>query len=115
MDELLADKPTALLERNEPDSDTSSSRDSLVEPEPIDMLKMYVFLGYQTPLADIRNSHSVVQTFCRDSLNSREMLPEWLQHATQLLQRSYHNADTKIQDKEQPARVSDYRYYLVSP
>lgn len=30
----------ALLERNEPDSDVSSSRDSLVEPEPIDMLKM---------------------------------------------------------------------------
>lgn len=87
----------ALLERNEPDSDTSSSRDSLVEPEPIDMLKI----------------HSVVQTFCRDSLNSREMLPEWLQHATQLLQRSYHNADSKIQDKEQLARVSDYRYYLV--
>ncbi|KAL8934165.1 MAG: hypothetical protein Q9216_006041 [Gyalolechia sp. 2 TL-2023] len=87
----------ALLERNEPDADTSSSRDSLVEPEPIDMLKI----------------HSVVQTFCRDSLNSREMLPEWLQHATQLLQRSFHNADSKIQDKEQPARVSDYRYYLV--
>ncbi|KAL8870209.1 MAG: hypothetical protein Q9174_003693 [Haloplaca sp. 1 TL-2023] len=32
----------ALLERNEPDSGTSSSRDSLVEPEPIDMLKMLV-------------------------------------------------------------------------
>ncbi|KAL9598742.1 MAG: hypothetical protein Q9219_004300 [cf. Caloplaca sp. 3 TL-2023] len=30
----------ALLERNEPESDTSSSRDSLVEPEPIDMLKI---------------------------------------------------------------------------
>ncbi|KAL8833251.1 MAG: hypothetical protein Q9170_004383 [Blastenia crenularia] len=87
----------ALLERNEPDADTSSSRDSLVEPEPIDMLKI----------------HSVVQNFCRDSLNSREMLPEWLQHATQLLQRSYHAADSKIKEKEQPARVSDYRYYLV--
>ncbi|KAL9026459.1 MAG: hypothetical protein Q9196_004878 [Gyalolechia fulgens] len=99
----------ALLERNEPDSDTSSSRDSLVEPEPIDMLKM-VLLG--API-DIRNSHSVVQKFCRDSLNSREMLPEWLQQATQLLQRSYHNADSKIREKERPARVSDYRYYLV--
>ncbi|KAL8844442.1 MAG: hypothetical protein Q9176_001352 [Flavoplaca citrina] len=30
----------ALLERNEPDSEGSSSRDSLVEPEPIDMLKI---------------------------------------------------------------------------
>ncbi|KAL8995566.1 MAG: hypothetical protein Q9188_006778 [Gyalolechia gomerana] len=85
----------ALLERNEPDVDTSSSRDSLVEPEPIDMLKI----------------HSVVQTFCRDSLNTREMLPEWLQHATQLLQRSYHNADFKIQEKEQPARVHCRRLY----
>ncbi|KAL8716956.1 MAG: hypothetical protein Q9225_005757 [Loekoesia sp. 1 TL-2023] len=33
----------ALLERNEPDSDTSSSRDSLVEPEPIDMLKIRLY------------------------------------------------------------------------
>ncbi|KAL8965493.1 MAG: hypothetical protein Q9183_003823 [Haloplaca sp. 2 TL-2023] len=87
----------ALLERNEPDSGTSSSRDSLVEPEPIDMLKI----------------HSVIQSFCRDSLNARGMLPEWLQHATQLLESSYHSADDKIKDKEQQARVSDYRYYLV--
>ena len=42
------------------------------------------------------------------------MLPEWLQHATQLLESSYHSADAKIKDKEQQARVSDYRYYLVS-
>ncbi|KAL8999611.1 MAG: hypothetical protein Q9169_001571 [Polycauliona sp. 2 TL-2023] len=87
----------ALLERNEPESETSSSRDSLVEPEPIDMLKI----------------HSVVQSFCRDSLDARKMLPEWLQHATQLLERSFHVADFKIKQKDQPARVSDYRYYLV--
>ncbi len=37
----LADSVAALLERNEPKSDSSSSHDSLVEPEPIDMLKMY--------------------------------------------------------------------------
>lgn len=42
------------------------------------------------------------------------MLPEWLQHATQLLERSFHAADSKIKQKDQPARVSDYRYYLVS-
>ncbi|KAL8789099.1 MAG: hypothetical protein Q9213_001362 [Squamulea squamosa] len=76
----------ALLERNEPDSETSSSRDSLVEPEPIDMLKI------------------VVQSFCRDSLNARNMLPEWLQHASQLLERSFHAADFKIKQKEQRAR-----------
>lgn len=40
---VLADLAAALLERNEPKADTaSSSHDSLVEPEPIDMLKMYV-------------------------------------------------------------------------
>ncbi|KAL8924747.1 MAG: hypothetical protein Q9172_002565 [Xanthocarpia lactea] len=33
----------ALLERNEPDEETSSSRDSLVEPEPIDMLKIRLY------------------------------------------------------------------------
>ncbi|KAI4111453.1 MAG: hypothetical protein LQ339_000652 [Xanthoria mediterranea] len=87
----------ALLERNEPESETSSSRDSLVEPEPIDMLKI----------------HGVVQSFCRDSLDARNMLPEWLQHATRLLERSFHAADHKIKQKDQPARVSDYRYYLV--
>ncbi|KAL8705748.1 MAG: hypothetical protein Q9201_001143 [Fulgogasparrea decipioides] len=76
----------ALLERNEPDSETSSSRDSLVEPEPIDMLKI---------------------------LDSRDMLPEWLQYATRMLEHSYHAADFKIQQKKQQARVSDYRYYQV--
>ncbi|KAL8896315.1 MAG: hypothetical protein Q9192_003160 [Flavoplaca navasiana] len=79
----------ALLERNEPDSEGSSSRDSLVEPELIDMLKI----------------HSVVQSFCRDSLDARNMLPEWLQHATQLLECSFHAADSKIKEKDQPARV----------
>ncbi|KAL8946626.1 MAG: hypothetical protein Q9222_007001 [Ikaeria aurantiellina] len=88
----------ALLERNEPESENTSSRDSLVEPEPIDMLKI----------------HSVVQSFCRDSLDARNMLPEWLQHATQLLEHSYHAADFKIKQKKQPARVSDYRYYLAA-
>ncbi|KAI4251539.1 MAG: hypothetical protein LQ352_004793 [Teloschistes flavicans] len=87
----------ALLERNEPDSGNSSSRDSLFEPEPIDMLKI----------------HSVVQSFCRDSLDSRSMLPEWLQHATQLLEYSYHSAHTKIKERKHQARVGDYRYYQV--
>lgn len=41
------------------------------------------------------------------------MLPEWLQHAAQLLHHSYTAADFKIKQKDQPARVSDYRYYLV--
>ncbi|KAL8803106.1 MAG: hypothetical protein Q9182_003356 [Xanthomendoza sp. 2 TL-2023] len=95
----------ALLERNEPESETSSSRDSLVEPEPIDMLKMWAMPALL--------GHSVVQSFCRDSLDGKSLLPEWLQHATQLLERSFHAADFKIKQKEQTARVSDYRYYLI--
>ncbi|KAL8698581.1 MAG: hypothetical protein Q9224_001786 [Gallowayella concinna] len=88
----------ALLERNEPELETSSSRDSLVEPEPIDMLK-------------IKSSHGVVQSFCRDSLDAKSLLPEWLQHATQLLERSFHAADSKIKQKEQTARVHCRRLY----
>lgn len=90
----------ALIERNEPDSDKdsmSSSRDSLSEPEPIDMLKL----------------HGVVQSFCCDSLNARRMLPQWLGYAVKLFSYSYHQADIKIKQRPDPGRVSDYRYYLV--
>ena len=90
----------ALIERNEPETDkdsTSSSRDSLVEPEPIDMLKI----------------HSVVQSFCCDSLNSRQMLPQWLGYAISLFTTSYHQADIKIKSKTAAGRVSDYRCYLI--
>ena len=90
----------ALIERNEPASDKdsmSSSRDSLSEPEPIDMLKL----------------HGVVQSFCCDSLNARGLLPQWLGYAVNLFSYSYHQADIKIKQKPEPGRVSDYRYYLV--
>ena len=89
----------ALIERNEPeDGDSmSSSRNSLVDPEPIDMLKV----------------HSVVQNFCCDSLNSRGLLPQWLGYAVKLFSFSYHQADIKIKQRPDTARVSDYRYYKV--
>jgi len=87
----------ALLERNEPDDkeSMSSSRDSLNEPEPIDMLKI----------------HSVVQTFRCESLNAMGSLPQWLGYAVKLFSYSYHQADIKIKLKPEPGRVSDYRYY----
>ena len=89
----------ALIERNEPDDmeSMSSSRNSLIDPEPIDMLKI----------------HSVVQNFCCDSLNTRGLLPEWLGYAVRLFSFSYHQADIKIKLKPDTARVSDYRYYKV--
>ncbi len=89
----------ALIERNEPDDrdSMSSSRDSLVDPEPIDMLKI----------------HSVVQNFCCDSLNVRGLLPQWLGYAVSLFSFSYHQADIKIKQRPDTARVSDYRYYKV--
>ena len=89
----------ALIERNEPDDvdSMSSSRNSLVDPEPIDMLKV----------------HSVVQNFCCDSLNTRGLLPEWLGYAVRLFSFSYHQADIKIKQRPDTARVSDYRYYKV--
>ena len=89
----------ALIERNEPDDrdSMSSSRDSLVDPEPIDMLKI----------------HTVVQNFCCDSLNDRGMLPQWLGYAVKLFSFSYHQADIKIKQRPDTARVSDYRYYKV--
>ena len=89
----------ALIERNEPEDkeSMSSSRDSLVDPEPIDMLKV----------------HSVVQNFCRDALRSRNMFIIWLGYAIRLFCRSYREADSRIKTKPEPARVSDYREYLV--
>lgn len=87
----------ALLERNEPDDkeSMSSSRDSLNEPEPIDMLKI----------------HSVVQNFRCESLNSMGTLPQWLGYAVNLFSYSYHQADVRIKLKAEHGRVSDYRYY----
>ena len=89
----------ALIERNEPDDrdSMSSSRDSLVEPEPIDMLKI----------------HNVVQNFICDTLNTRGLLPQWLEYAVKLFSFSYWQANLKIKQKPEPGRVSDYRYYKV--
>ena len=89
----------ALIERNEPDEkeSISGSHDSLVDPEPIDMLKI----------------HSVVQNFCCDSLNARNLLPQWLGYAVNLFSFSYKQADVKIKQKSEPGRVSDYRFYKV--
>ena len=89
----------ALIERNEPDDrgSMSASRDSLIEPEPIDMLKM----------------HSVVQNFCCDFLNSAHVLPQWLGYAVDVFCESFRQADVRIKAKPQHGRVSDYREYLV--
>ncbi|CAF9927161.1 hypothetical protein IMSHALPRED_007139 [Imshaugia aleurites] len=89
----------ALIERNELDDgdSMSSSRNSLVDPEPIDMLRV----------------HSVVQNFCCDSLNGKGLLPQWLGYAVRLFSFSYHQADIKIKQRPDTARVSDYRYYKV--
>ena len=89
----------ALIERNEPDDkeSISSRRDSLVKPEPIDMLKL----------------HSVVQNFCCDSLHDRKSLAQWLGYAVDVFIYSYRQADIRIKQKPDPGRVSDYRHYLV--
>ena len=89
----------ALIERNEPDDkdSMSGSRDSLVDPEPIDMLKM----------------HSVAQKFCRDSLDAKKLLAMWLTYAVRLFCTSYQEADLRIRQKPDPARISDYRVYLI--
>ncbi|KAL8785752.1 MAG: hypothetical protein Q9195_008518 [Heterodermia aff. obscurata] len=89
----------ALIERNEPEDkeSPSSSRDSLVGPEPIDVLKV----------------HSVVQSFCCDSLQGMNILPTWLGYAARLFGYSFHQADVRIKSKPAPGRVSDYREYLT--
>ena len=89
----------ALIERNEPDDrdSRSSSRDSLVEPEPIDMLKI----------------QKVVQSFVCDTLNARGLLPQWLEYAVKLFSYSYWQANSKIRQKPEQGRVSDYWYYKV--
>ncbi|MCJ1303934.1 hypothetical protein MMC08_006745, partial [Hypocenomyce scalaris] len=80
----------ALIERNEPDEgdSASSSRDSLIGPEPIDMLKM----------------HSVAQKFCCDALNAATILPQWLGYAVDVFCESFRQADGKIKAKPQAGR-----------
>ena len=89
----------ALIERNEPDDGDypSANRDCLVEPDPIDMLKIL----------------SVVQKFCCGSLNERQILSTWLKYAVRRFTYSYSQADLKIKKKPKQGRVSGYRYYLV--
>ena len=89
----------ALIERNEPDDNSSmaSSRDTLQDPEPIDILKM----------------HRVIQRFCADSLHSSKELPIWLGRAVKLFIHSYHEADSRIRSRREPARLSDYRQYSI--
>jgi hypothetical protein len=89
----------AMIERNDPDDDESmtSSHDSLVEPEPIDVLNM----------------HAVVQRFCCDSLNAAGCLPTWLTYAVRLFTQSFREANLRISNQPKPPRLSDYRWYLV--
>ena len=88
----------ALIERNEPDDNESmtSSRDSFVDPEPIDMLSL----------------HGVVQNFCCDALKAKGEVPTWAGYAVQLFCHSYKDACNKIRSSWEPGRVSDYREYL---
>ena len=91
----------ALLERNEQEDPTSatSSRSSLLDPEPMDVLKI----------------HSVIQKFCRDNLKNTNLLPLWLLYAVKLFVYSFRVADRKIKKNPDPgtARISDYREYLI--
>jgi len=88
-----------LLERNEPDDreSMSSSRSTLLDTEPIDMLKM----------------HTVVQKFCCDRLNASKLLRSWLINAIRLFCSSFAEADRRIKRRPEQGRVSDYREYLV--
>ncbi|MCJ1286213.1 hypothetical protein MMC26_005558 [Xylographa opegraphella] len=88
-----------LVERNEPDDkdSMSSSRSSMTDPEPIDMLKM----------------HMVIQKFCCDRLNTSNLLPTWLTYAVRLFCHSFTEADQMIKSRPEHGRVSDYREYLV--
>lgn len=88
-----------LLERNEPDDreSMSSSRSTLLDTEPIDMLKM----------------HTVVQKFCCDRLNASKLLRPWLTNAIRLFCYSFAEADRRIKQRPEQGRVSDYREYLV--
>jgi hypothetical protein len=89
----------ALIERNEPEdeSQSSSTQGSFTEPEPIDVLHV----------------HSVVQKYCRDSLNDNDELPYWLHVAVKLFIHSFQEADLRIKQRPEAGRVSDYREYLV--
>ncbi|MCJ1246579.1 hypothetical protein MMC30_003788 [Trapelia coarctata] len=88
-----------LLERNEPDDreSMSSSRSTILDTEPIDMLKM----------------HTVVQKFCCDRLNASKLLRTWLTNAIRLFCYSFAEADRRIKQRPEQGRVSDYREYLV--
>ena len=88
----------ALIERNEPDESDSmtGSRDSLVDPEPIDTLSL----------------HTVVQNFCCDALKAKGVLPLWAGYAVRLFCYSFKDACNKIRTRWEPGRVSDYREYL---
>ena len=88
----------ALIERNEPDSDresVTSSRESLTEA--VDTLRL----------------HSVVQSFCCNSLNVQGRLRPWLGYAIKLFTEAYRQADIRIKSREDLGRISDYRYFLV--
>ena len=90
----------ALLERNEPEDNASSpsdSRSTIIDSDPIDMLKI--------PL--------VVSKFFADSLASSGELPFWLGLAARLLVCSCQEAVERIERCSEPPRVSDYRQYLT--
>ena len=87
----------ALLERNDPDdaNSISSSKDSLIAPEPIDMLKM----------------HMMIQSYCREESQHTHEIPRWLRLAIRLFAHSFREADRRIKARTKPARVTDYREY----
>ena len=92
----------ALLQRNEPDDNASSPTDSrsssvIIEPDPIDMLKI----------------PTVFSKFFADSLAMRNQLAYWLALAARLFVCSFQEANARIKRSPQPARVSDYRQYLM--
>ena len=89
----------ALIERNKPDDamDEQSDVDSLPDPEPIDTIKM----------------HTVIQTFCCNSLNTTDLLAEWLERAVQVFCSSFRRANSKMKQRLDGPRVHDYTCYMT--
>lgn len=89
----------ALIEKYEPGdtTDEDSDVDSPTDPEPIDTIAM----------------HKVVQSFCCDSLNTTNLLAEWLEHAVQVFCSSYRCADGKMKQQSDGSRIYDYIHYLT--
>ncbi len=89
----------ALIERIEPDDaiDEDSDADSRTDPRPIDTLAM----------------HTMIQRFCCHSLNTTNLLAEWLEHAVHVFCSSYRRADSKMKQSSDGPRVYGHLTYMT--